>query len=50
VGIFANRASSPLDEWARRQLDIPPVIQVEPREISIVLAQHLPLEEFRLRR
>jgi len=50
AGIFANRASSPLDEWARRQLDIPPVIQVEPREISIVLAQHLPLEEFRLRR
>lgn len=47
AGIFANRASSPLDEWARRQLDIPPVIQVEPREISIVLAQHLPMEEFR---
>lgn len=47
AGIFVNRASSPIDEWARRQLDIPPVIEVEPREISIVLAQHLPMDEFR---
>lgn len=47
AGIFANRAASPIDEWARRQLDIPPVIQVPPREISIVLAQHMPMDEFR---
>lgn len=47
AGIFANRAASPIDEWAKRQLDIPPVIEVEPREISIVLAQHLPMDEFR---
>ena len=45
--IFANRAASPVDDWARRQLDIPPVIEVEPREISIVLAQHLAMDEFR---
>lgn len=49
-GIFANRASSPLDEWAKKQLDIPPTITVEPREISIVLAQHLPMTEYRSRR
>ncbi|QQP93966.1 TrbI/VirB10 family protein (plasmid) [Skermanella sp. TT6] len=47
AGIFANRATSPIDEWARRQLDIPPVIQVPPREISIVLARHVPMDEFR---
>lgn len=50
AGIFANRAASPIDEWARRQLDIPPVIQVPPREISIVLARHVPMDEFRTRR
>lgn len=50
AGIFANRATSPIDEWARRQLDIPPVIEVKPREISIVLAQHLPMNDFRARR
>lgn len=50
AGIFANRASSPIDEWAKKQLDIPPVIEVAPREISIVLAQHLPMDEFRRRR
>lgn len=49
-GIFANRASSPVDEWAKKQLDIPPTITVEPREISIVLAQHLPMTEYRKRR
>lgn len=47
AGIFADRAASPIDEWARRQLDIPPVIEVKPREISIVLAQHLPMDDFR---
>jgi len=47
AGIFANRATSPVDEWARRQLDIAPVIEVAPRGISIVLAQHLPMDEFR---
>jgi type IV secretory pathway VirB10-like protein len=50
AGIFANRAASPLDEWASRQLDIPSVIEVKPREISIVLAQHLPMNEFRAKR
>lgn len=50
AGIFANRASSPMDEWAKKQLDIPPVIEVAPREISIVLAQHIPMDEFRRRR
>ncbi|UEM24309.1 TrbI/VirB10 family protein (plasmid) [Skermanella mucosa] len=50
AGIFANRATNPMDEWARRQLDIPPVIEVEPREITIVLARHVPLDEFRTRR
>jgi type IV secretion system protein TrbI len=39
-----------VDEWARRQLDIPTTIQVPPREISIVLAQHVPMDEFRTRR
>jgi type IV secretion system protein VirB10 len=47
AGIFADRAASPIDEWAKRQLDIPPVIEVKPREISIVLAQHLPMDDFR---
>lgn len=50
AGIFAGRASSPLDEWAKKQLDIPPTIEVAPREISIVMAQHLPMSEFRTRR
>jgi type IV secretion system protein TrbI len=50
AGIFANNAASPVDEWARRQLDIPTTIQVPPREISIVLAQHVPMNEFRVRR
>jgi type IV secretory pathway VirB10-like protein len=50
AGIFANNAASPVDEWARRQLDIPTTIQVPPREISIVLAQHVPMDEFRTRR
>jgi type IV secretion system protein TrbI len=49
AGIFASRAASPIDEWAKRQLDIPPVIEIEPREISIVLAQHLPMDDFRAR-
>lgn len=47
AGIFADNAADPIDEWARRQLDIPPTIEVEPRQISIVLAQHLPMDEFR---
>lgn len=50
AGIFANRASSPIDEWAKKQLDIPSVIEIAPREISIVLAQHVPMDEFRRRR
>lgn len=50
AGIFANRAASPIDDWAKRQLDIPAVIEVSPREISIVLAQHLPMDDFRVGR
>lgn len=50
AGIFASRASSPIDEWAKKQLDIPSVIEIAPREISIVLAQHVPMDEFRRRR
>src|SRR5690349_208875 len=47
AGIFADHATSPIDEWARRQLDVPPTIEAEPRQISVVLAQHLPMDEFR---
>ena len=42
----AQNARSPLDEFAKRQLDIPPTIEVEPREISVVLSQHLPVDCF----
>lgn len=50
AGVFAGRAASPLDDWAKKQLDIPAVIEVAPREISIVMAQHQPMTEFRKRR
>lgn len=50
AGIFADRASSPLDEWAKKKLNVPDVITTEPKSVSIVLAQHLPMDEFRKRR
>ena len=45
-GTVAENARSPLDEFAKRQLDIPPTIEVEPKEISVMLSQHLPLDCF----
>jgi type IV secretion system protein TrbI len=42
----AQNARSPLDEFAKRQLDIPPSIEVEPQEVSVTLSQHLPVDCF----
>lgn len=42
----ASNARSPLDEFAKRQLDIPPSIEVEPREVSVTLSQHLSVDCF----
>jgi type IV secretory pathway VirB10-like protein len=50
AGIFAGNASSPMNDWAKKKLDVPDVITVKPKEISIVLSQHLDLDEFRGRR
>lgn len=47
AGIFANRASSPLDEWAKKKLDVPDVITTKPKAISIILSQHLGMDDFR---
>lgn len=46
-GTVAENARSPLDEFAKRQLDIPPTIEVDPREISVMLNQHLPMDCFK---
>ena len=46
-GTIAENARSPLDDFAKKQLDIPPTIEVEPKEISVMLSQHLPLDCFR---
>lgn len=45
-GTVAENARSPLDEFAKKQLDIPPTIEVEPKEISVMLSQHLALDCF----
>lgn len=42
----AQNARTPLDEFAKRQLDIPPSIEVVPQEISVTLSQHLPVDCF----
>lgn len=47
AGVFANRASSPLEDWAKKKLDVPDVITTEPKAISIVLAQHIGMDDFR---
>ena len=45
-GTIAGNARSPLDEFAKKQLDVPPTIEVEPKEISVMLSQHLALDCF----
>jgi type IV secretion system protein VirB10 len=42
----AQNARSPLDEFAKKQLDIPPTIEVEPREVSVTISQHIPVDCF----
>ena len=45
-GTVAENARSPLDQFVKKQLDIPPTIEVSPREISVMLSQHLPMSCF----